>query len=133
MKQITIVTASRDGLVADISKILGDAGVNIESLEAFGVQEWGIVQLRVDHYDISLHTLHNAGYDAVTEDAVVLSMKDEPGALARVTQRLHDGGIHVHNIRILERGQGTGLVAVVMDNRAEGIRLIEDLLISRHA
>ena len=40
MKQITIVTPVKAGLVADITRRLGDAGVNIESLDAFDVRTW---------------------------------------------------------------------------------------------
>jgi len=41
MKHITIVTPVRSGVVADISSELGAADINIESLEAFAVREWG--------------------------------------------------------------------------------------------
>ena len=72
MKQITIVTPVKAGLVADISSRLGDAGINIESVDAFAVQKWDIVQLTVSDYDRALQVLRDGGYNAITEDAVVL-------------------------------------------------------------
>jgi len=131
MKQITIVHPVRDGLVADIAGHLAGANINIESLEAFDVHGWDIVQITVDRYDDALRVLRDAGYDAVTEDADVLCVKDEPGALAKVTQRLYDAKIHVHSIRILERRQGTAVVALVMDRTAASSDLIRDLVVQR--
>ena len=131
MKQITIVTPARNGVVADISAVLGDAEVNIESLEAFVVREWDIVQLTVSDYNRALVVLRDAGYDAITEDAVVINVKDQPGALAKVTRRLYQGGVDIRSVRILHRQGGEAMVAISMDRTEEGMRLIEDLLVSR--
>ena len=78
MKQITIVTPVQAGLMADISEQLGKAGINIETLEAFVVRDWDIVQLTVSDYDRACACLRDAGYDAITEDAVVINVKDQP-------------------------------------------------------
>ncbi len=78
MKQITIVTPAQAGLMAEISDQLGKAGINIETLEAFVVRDWDIVQLTVSDYDRALRVLRDAGYDAITEDAVVINVKDQP-------------------------------------------------------
>lgn len=131
MKQITIVTPVKAGLVADISSRLGDAGINIESLDAFDVRTWDIVQLTVSDYDRALQVLRDGGYDAITEDAVVINVKDEPGALAQVTRRLFDGGVDMRSMRLLHRQAGEALVAISMDRTDLGMDLISDLLVNR--
>ena len=131
MKQITIVTPAQAGLMADISDHLGHAGINIESLEAFVVRDWDIVQLTVNDYDQALLVLRDAGYDAITEDAVVINVKDQPGALAQVTRRLHDGGVGMRSMRILHRQAGEAMVAISMDRNSEAMQLIDDLLVNR--
>ena len=83
MKQITIVTPARAGLMADISDQLGEAGINIETLEAFVVRDWDIVQLTVSDYNQALVVLRDAGFNAITEDAVVVNVKDQPGRWPR--------------------------------------------------
>ena len=62
MKQITIVTPGRAGLMADISDHLGKAGINIETLEAFVVRDWDIVQLTVSDYNRACVVLRDAGF-----------------------------------------------------------------------
>ena len=131
MKQITIVTPAQAGLMADISDHLGHAGINIETLEAFVVRDWDIVQLTVSDYDQALLVLRDAGYDAITEDAVVINVKDRPGALAEVTRRLHDADVGMRSMRILHRQAGEAMVAISMDRSDDAMRLIDDLLVNR--
>ena len=131
MKQITIVTPVRDGVVADITNQLGRAGINIESLEALAVRDWDIIQLSVNDYDHALQVLRDVGYDAITEDAVVINVKDEPGALAKVTRRLHSAGVEMRSMRLLHRQAGEAMVAISMDRSEDAMRLIDDLLVSR--
>ncbi len=133
MKEITLVTPSRAGLMADISDALGKAGISIESLDAFTVREWDIVQLTVADYNRALKVLRDAGFDAITEDAVVVNLKDQPGALAQVTRRLQKAGIRMRSVRILHRQAGEAMVAISMDRTEEGMKLIEDLLVGRTA
>lgn len=131
MKQITIVTPAQNGLVADISNHLGAVGINIESLDAAVVREWDIVQLTVSDYDEALTVLRDAGYDAITEDAVVINVTDRPGALAEVTRRLNDAGVAMRSMRILHRQAGEAMVAISMERSDEAMALIEDLLVNR--
>ncbi|MHB0957478.1 MAG: hypothetical protein ACYC6N_22130 [Pirellulaceae bacterium] len=131
MREITLVTPAQAGLMADISDHLGRAGINIETLEAFVVRDWDIVLLTVSDYNRALVVLRDAGYDAITEDAVVINVKDQPGALAQVTRRLHEGGVDIRSVRILHRQAGEAMVAISMNRTDEGMRLIEDLLVSK--
>ena len=128
MKQITIVTKNRVGLTADIAAALGDNNINIESLDAEEVEGMGVVTLTVDHYNRALHALRDSGWHAVTEDAFVMRVKDEPGALARVAKRFKDAGIHVRSIRIIQHEGQWGMVAVSADSVEEARALVRNKL-----
>lgn len=130
MKQITIIAPRQDGLVTRISSVLAQAGINIESLDASDVKDTDIVILIVDKYNEALSALRDADLPAITEDVFVVNIKDEPGALAKVTKRLFDGGIHLHSIRLLSRQFGLALVAVATDRNEEAMDLLKDVLVS---
>ena len=129
MKQITSVAKEYDGLTADIAAVLGDHGINIESLDAEALEGMGVVTLTVNHYNRALHALNNAGWDAVTEDAFVLRVRDEPGALARVAKRFKDAGVHVRSIRIIQNEGGWGMVAVSAEPVEKARQLVKDNLL----
>ena len=130
MKQITIVTKSRDGLTADIAAVLGDNNINIESLDAEELEGMGVVTLTVDHYNRALQALRDSGWHAVTEDAFVMRVKDKPGALARVAKRFKNAGIYVRSIRIIQHEGEWGMVAVSAEPIEEARALVKNKLLA---
>ncbi len=130
MKQITIVAESSPGLLTRASEILAERGINIETLDAETVQDHGVVILTVDRYDEALAALRDAGVPAVSEDAIIIRIADEPGALARISRRFHDAGIRLRSVRIIRRNAGSGLVALSTERTERALDLVKDVLIS---
>ncbi len=130
MKQITIVAESAPGLLAQVSEILAARGINIETLNAETVQDYGVVILTVDRYDEALAALRDAGLHAVSEDAMIIRIEDEPGALARISRRFHDAEIRLRSVRIIRRSPGSGLVALSTERTERALELVKDVLVS---
>ena len=130
MKQITVVTESDPGLLARVSEILAAREINIETLDAETVQDHGIVILTVDRYDEALVALRDAGVQAVSEDAIIIRIADEPGAFAKISLRFHEAEIRVRSVRIIRRNEGYGLVALSTERTERALELVKDVLIS---
>ena len=130
MKQITIVAESAPELLAQVSEILAARGINIETLNAETVQDYGVVILTVDRYDEALAALRDAGLHAVSEDAIIIRIADEPGALARISRRFHDAEIRLRSVRIIRRSSGSGLVALSTERTERALELVKDVLVS---
>ena len=86
--------------------------------------------LTVDRYDEALAALRDAGLHAVSEDAIIIRIVDEPGALARISRRFHDAEIRLRSVRIIRRSTGYGLVAISTERTEEALDLVRDVLIS---
>jgi len=129
MKEIVIVTKNRAGLVADISEVLAARGINIETLDAEEVHDMAVVELTVDRYDVALQALRDAGFEAITEDAIVVRLPDEPGALAKVARKFKEANIDLRSVRILGRQQGSALVALATERTDEARALVKDYLV----
>lgn len=128
MKEIVIVTQNRAGLIADITESLASRGINIENLSAEEVHDMALVELSVDRYDEALHILRDSGFDAVTEDAIVIRLRDEPGALAKVARRFKDANIDLRSLRIIRRQKGSALVALATTRSEEARALVKEFL-----
>jgi hypothetical protein len=90
-----------------------------------------VVNLTVDQYDKALGALQNAGFDAVTEDAIIISIPDQPGGLARIAMRFKKANIDLRSLRILRRDKGTAVVALATDRTKEAIDLVRDCLMTK--
>ena len=129
MKEIVIITQDRAGLMADISDALAGKGINIETIDAEDAHDLAVVTMTVDRYNDALGALRDAGFDAVTEDALVIRLPDEPGALAKVARRFKDADINLRSIRIIQRQQGFSLVALAAEKTAKARALVKDYLL----
>ena len=128
MKQITIISEDKPGVMADITGALTEHNINIDSFDMEADGGHGVCSLTVgDDYDKALRVLRDRGYDAVTEDAIVIKLKDEPGALARVAKRFADANINVRSVRIIRRNDDHSLVAISTERTDEAMQLVEDM------
>lgn len=130
MKSIAVVTANRAGLLADISEVLAARGINIETIDAEEVQDTAIVELTVDRYNDALESLRDAGFQAITEDALLVRLQDEPGALAKVAMRLKEANIDLRSVRFIRREHDYAFVAIATDQIAETKALIDEYLVN---
>ena len=121
-----IIVMARDevGVIADISKILAIEDINVETINAEVVGEEVTVILTTDRYDHALYVLNQAGFKAVSDDALVLRLPDVPGALATVAGNLKEAGVNIESLHILSRQAGHAMIALKTDNRPAAIAAV---------
>lgn len=131
MKQFSIITADRLGVVTEITEALAAAEINIENLDAITAGEHAIVVLSVDRYDAALEAIRRlGGMNIVTEDAILVKLRNEPGALAKIARRFTDANIALRSIRFIERNADYGLVAISTERTEAALALVQDVLVS---
>ncbi len=117
-ERIIIMGKNEVGVLAGITGVLAQAGINVESINTQNAGDRGVVIMTVDDTDHALSLLNQAGYKAVSDDAVVVRLKDEPGALAGLADRLRQAGVNIQNLHILVRQEGFALIALTTSDRA---------------
>jgi hypothetical protein len=132
MKHLTVLLDSPSRTVADLAQALAGRGINIEDIDVqeAGPGQTGVVNLTVDRYDEALQALRDAGFRAVSEDALVIRLRDEPGALAKVAVRFKEAGIGIRSMHILGRAGSSALVSIVSERPEEAKPLVRELLVS---
>ena len=66
MNRIVIMAKNDVGVIADISRALAGAEVNIETINAEALGEKGVITLTTDDYDDALRALTDAGFKTVS-------------------------------------------------------------------
>lgn len=126
MNRIIVVARNEVGVIADVSRALADADINIETISAEGVDDHGTVTLTTDDQDAALRVLTNAGFKAVTDASLVLRLPDEPGALAKVAERFKHAGVNIQSLHILERQGDHTIVALAAEDREKAKALVDE-------
>ena len=129
MRQITIITENQSGELTQISSILGDLNINIDDIEYENDDDHGVITLTVDHYDTALKAIREAGFQAVSQDALIVKIEDQPGALAKVATRFQEKSIVLRSMHILQRKKGFAHVTIVTNDNEQAAELLKDILV----
>ncbi|MBI1275834.1 hypothetical protein GC177_07670 [bacterium] len=130
MKHITVVVPYASHAIADISALMGQHNININDMEADPLGERGIITLEVDRYDDALSALRDAGFEAVPQEAFLVKVEDQPGALAKVAARFKEKGLMIRSLRIVRREEGECLFAINAEKTPEAMELVKDILVA---
>lgn len=124
MDRIIVMARSEVGVIADITAALADAGVNILTINTENTGETGLVILTTEDNDAALSALTTAGFRAVIDDALVIRLRDEPGALAKIAEKFKNAGVNIQSLHILDRHGDYTTVALSADDREAAEALV---------
>ncbi len=125
MPRIIVMAKNEVGVIADISRVLADNEINIETISAEALDDKGTITLTADDYDGALRALTEAGFKTVTDDSLLVSLKDEPGALAKMAEKLKQGGVNIQSLHIVDRRGDYTTVAILPDDREKAESLLD--------
>ena len=123
--RIIVIVLDEPCSLARVTEVLGEAEINIESIDGRTVGELGVITLRTNDDDAALHALLEADLRAVTSDAIVFHLPDRPGALAGVAQLFGNHQVNVRTIHIVHRLAGHAIVAVTTDDDEKARSLLD--------
>ena len=129
VNRIVIMANNEVGVIADITRVLAEEGINLETINTETTGDQGVVVLTVDNTDHALSALNQAGYKAVSDDALVLRLRDEPGALATVADSLRSAGVNIQSLHILNREGGYAIIALTTNDRERALAAIDDSVV----
>ena len=122
--RIVVMANNQVGVIADITAILANAGINLESIDTEASSEQEAVVLTTDNSGRALYVLNQAGYKAVGDEVLVLRLRDEPGALAQVAENLKQAGVNIQSMHVLNRHGGYAMIALTTNDRARTLDAI---------
>ena len=125
MPRIIVMAKNEVGVIADISRVLADNDINIETISTEALDDKGSISLTTNDYDGALRALTDAGFKTVTDDSLLVSLRDEPGALAKVAEKLKQGGVNIQSLQIVDRRGDYTTVAILTDDRAKTEGLLD--------
>lgn len=93
------------GTLADLAEAMAKNAVNILAIHATPCPKQGIVQFITNHPDAAMEALSDIGLDYTTRDVLLLTLTNEPGALARLARSLATAAININALYITMNGQ----------------------------
>ncbi len=126
LKTITIVVKDKVGLLADISYILGKAGINIEELHADVVGDKAIISMGVKDVKKASDILKNSGFEIANPESIVI--KVGKGHAERVFSMLNLEKVALKNKDILAKDEKEEVLAIAVDKPRKAVKILNEFL-----
>lgn len=124
-RQLSIFLENKCGRFTDVSRILGEAGVNMAAFTVSENSDFGILRLIVSDVDKAFEVLKNHHYAVTVTDVVCLYCPNTPGALAKAMSIITDAGIFVEYMYAFAQGE-TAHVVIRPNNVLQCIEVLKE-------
>ena len=122
--QLTVSLKSRLGTLAQLARTLADAGVNIVTLSADAVTGRGKIRVIVNDPGTAKRALRRAKYRFSEEPAFVVRLRNKPGALARVAEKVAKARVNIKSAYATTAGRGSATVVFTVGSVAKARKIL---------
>ena len=124
--QLSIFLENRAGRLADVTRVLSEAGVNIRALSLADTSDFGILRLIVSDFEKAKNTLKEKGFTVGRTTVVAVEVNDKPGGLHAILEALQKENINVEYMYAFVQQSGKGAVIIFrFDRTDEAIELLQ--------
>ncbi len=95
VEQISVFIENKSGRLADVSGVLGQAGINIRALSLADTSDFGILRLIVDDPNSALQVLRDKNFTVSKTEVIGVEVPDVPGGISTILQILDDNNVNV--------------------------------------
>lgn len=95
VEQVSVFLENKSGRLAELTRALGDAGINMHALMVADTSEFGVVRIICDAPIRAKEILGAHGFGASLTRVVAVEVPDRPGGLADLLDALGEYGVNV--------------------------------------
>ncbi len=122
VEQISIFIENKSGRLAEITRILGESGINIRALSLADTSDFGILRLIVNDGKSAAAVLKEQGFTVSMTEVVAVEVPDRPGGLSAILQTLDRELINVEYMyAFVERCGGNAVIIFRFDETDKAI------------
>ncbi|MEI7817775.1 MAG: ACT domain-containing protein [Desulfuromonadales bacterium] len=122
VEQISIFIENKSGRLAEITRILGDAEINIRALSLADTSDFGILRLIVNDCAKANSVLKEKGFTVSKTEVVAVEVPDRPGGLSAILKTLDREEINVEYMyAFVERCGGNAVIIFRFDETDKAI------------
>lgn len=126
VKQISLFLENKEGRLARVCRILGDAGINIRALSIADTSNFGVLRLIVNQPDTAYNILKQNGFVVDITEVIAVEVPDQPGGLAGTLEILEKKNINVEYMyAFLGTTSQDALVILRVENIAGAVETLE--------
>lgn len=126
VRQISIFLENKFGRLAQVTRVLGENGINIRALSIADTTDFGILRLIVNEPEKAYEVLKESGFTVSTTDVIAVEVADNPGGLAAALEVLEKAGINIEYLyAFVQKASSAALVVFRVEQVEEAIKVLQ--------
>ncbi len=126
VKQLSIFVENRSGRMAEITRKIADANIDIRALSIADTTDFGILRLIVDKPEQAEKALKEKGCTVSLTDVIAVRIADKPGGFADAIKVLNEAGIDVEYMyAFVCRREGEACVIIRVADNEKAVAVFE--------
>jgi len=127
IKQISIFLENNAGRLAEVTKVIADAKINIRAISIADTADFGILRIIADKPEVAMAACAAAGFTARMTDVLAVEISDEPGSLARIMDLFKNTGVNIEYLYAsLEGAKDKAVVIFKVEDLEHGLKIVKD-------
>ena len=111
LKQISVFLENKSGRLAEVTKVIGDAGINLLGMTIADTADFGILRIIVTDYEKTMKVLSENRFTAKMTDVLAIEVSDTPGGLSHIMEVFCKNNINIEYLYFtIDRRSGKHLV-----------------------
>jgi len=94
-KQISVFLENKAGRLSHVTRVLGDAQINIRALSIADTSDFGILRIIVSDPVKAYKILKEAGFTVSETQVIAVQIPDSPGGLASVLEQMAEENLNI--------------------------------------
>lgn len=95
VNQLSVFLENKSGRLADVTRALHEAGINIRALSIADTIDYGLLRLIVNDPVAAKAALTSGGFTVALTEVLAIEVPDKPGGLAGIIEILSSEGINI--------------------------------------
>lgn len=110
IKQLSVFIENKTGRINEVTRILGDNGINMTAFSLAESADFGILRMIVSDVDKATEVLKRAHLGTSVTDVICLSCSNTPGSLAEILEYLAKENIFIEYMYAFSKGDTANVV-----------------------
>lgn len=123
VKQLSVFIENKTGRINDVTRILGENGINMTAFSLAETAEFGIMRIIASDVELAAKVLKEARFGVSVNNVICLSLPDKPGALSKVLELLARENIFIEYMYAFSQ-DGHANVVIRPTDVARGVEIL---------
>lgn len=125
VEQVSIFLENKAGRLAEVTRILFEAGINIRAMAVVDTSDFGVLRLIVSDTGKAEAVLKYQGFTVSRTEVVAAQVPDEPGGLYRILSIIEKNHINIEYMYTFVKQKGQNAIMIFrFEDIASAVRIL---------